>query len=72
MTVRSPAIVKEPNTEAHHDQGRNLTILSRSGATSYRAIAGNQRTEGRTAGEALDALTKQLDEDTTLIIVQSQ
>lgn len=51
-----------------------LPIPSQSGATSYRAIAGDQRTEGRTAGEALDALTHQLDrdEDSTLIIVQSQ
>ncbi|MEO0374151.1 MAG: hypothetical protein AAF329_05875 [Cyanobacteria bacterium P01_A01_bin.17] len=51
-----------------------LPIPSQTGEASYRAIAGDQRTEGRTVGEALDALTRQLDkdEDSTLIIVQSQ
>lgn len=39
----------------------------------YCAIAGDRQSHGKTAGEALDALTAQLaeDEDSTLIIVQS-
>jgi hypothetical protein len=41
--------------------------------TSYRAVAGSVRSHGRTAGEALDALTTQLTERGTsmLVIVQS-
>jgi len=41
-------------------------------ATSYRAIAGKRFSVGRTAGEALDALTSQLEEGEkgTLIVVQ--
>lgn len=40
---------------------------------SYRAITGNKESTGRTAGEALDALTSQLsaDESGTLVIVQN-
>lgn len=39
---------------------------------SYRALAGDKESTGRTAGEALDALTPQLedDESSTLVIVQ--
>jgi hypothetical protein len=40
--------------------------------TNYRAIAGDRQSVGRTAGEALDALTAQLDESEkgTLVVVQ--
>jgi hypothetical protein len=40
--------------------------------TSYRALAGNLESVGRTAGEALDGLMAQLDEQTagTLTVVQ--
>jgi hypothetical protein len=43
------------------------------GSISYRAIAGAHQSTGKTAGEALDALTAQLppDESGTLIIVRS-
>ena len=52
-----------------------ITILPESIApdqTAYRAVAGKKESVGRTAGEALDALTKQLgdDESGTLVIVQ--
>ena len=44
------------------------------GGISYRAIAGDRQSCGKTAGQALDALTAQLleDEAGTLIIVQSR
>ncbi|MEK6410249.1 MAG: hypothetical protein AABN34_25265 [Acidobacteriota bacterium] len=47
-------------------------IVGKDGIT-YRAIAGARQSEGRTAGEALDALTNQLSESetNTLVIVQS-
>jgi len=50
-----------------------LPILTEQGALSYRAIAGEKHAQGKTAGEALDALTAQLsaDEASTLVIVQS-
>ena len=50
-----------------------LPIPAEHGACSYRAIAGERHAQGKTAGEALDALTAQLsaDEASTLIIVQS-
>jgi hypothetical protein len=50
-----------------------ITILPEK-TDSYRAVAGDKESTGRTAGEALDALTSQLeDEETgTLIIVQKQ
>ena len=43
------------------------------GDIAYRAISGEQQTIGKTAGEALDALTKLLpdDETGTLVIVQN-
>lgn len=49
-----------------------LPIPAAPGAFSYRAIAGEKHAQGKTAGEALDALTAQLpaDEASTLIIVQ--
>ena len=37
-----------------------LPMTDDSGNLSYRAIAGNQQTIGKTAGQALDALTTQL------------
>jgi hypothetical protein len=59
-------------------EGNPMTTISifpeHSGAqpTGYRAVAGNRQSVGRTAGEALDALTSQLDEAErgTLVVVQ--
>lgn len=50
-----------------------LPIPTEKGEGSYRAVAGDKRSQGRTAGEALDALTTQLsdEEASTLVIVQS-
>ena len=50
-----------------------LPIPTEQGDLSYHAIAGAKHAEGKTAGEALDALTAQLsaDEASTLVIVQS-
>src|SRR5436309_751190 len=49
-----------------------ITILPEK-ADSYRAVAGDKESTGRTAGEALDALASQLadDEGGTLVIVQN-
>jgi hypothetical protein len=46
-------------------------VIQPTGKT-YRAIAGDHQSVGRTAGEALDALTSQLSEDEagTLLVVQ--
>lgn len=43
-------------------------------ADTYRAVTGDKESTGRTAGEALDALTSQLsdDESGTLVIVQNR
>jgi hypothetical protein len=51
-----------------------LPVPTENGDISYRAVAGDKQTKGKTAGEALDALTAQLteDEDGTLVIVQNQ
>jgi hypothetical protein len=51
-----------------------LPEAAESGQVTYRAIAGGRQSVGKTAGEALDALTSSLkDEDTsTLVIVQHQ
>ena len=48
-----------------------ITILPES--DRYRALSGDKESTGRTAGEALDALTSQLTEDEggTLVIVQT-
>jgi hypothetical protein len=48
-----------------------ITILPEKN-DSYRAVAGDKESTGRTAGEALDALSSQLEEEEsgTLIIVQ--
>jgi hypothetical protein len=43
--------------------------------TTYHAIAGNKQASGKTMGEALDALTLQLEDDdnaATLVVVQKQ
>lgn len=52
-----------------------IAILPESGAgneTIWRAVAGEKESTGRTAGEALDAMTGQLNESeiSTLVIVQ--
>lgn len=50
-----------------------LPVPTEQGAFSYQAVAGNKRSQGATAGEALDALTAQLSEaeSRTMVIVQS-
>lgn len=50
-----------------------ITILPEKN-DSYRAVAGDKESTGRTAGEALDALTSQLEgeESGTLVIVQNR
>lgn len=50
-----------------------LPISDASGEKLYRATAGDKFSVGKTAGQALDALTAQLEEtaDRTLFIVQS-
>jgi hypothetical protein len=50
-----------------------LPVPTEQGDVSYRAVAGGKYSQGKTAGEALDALTTQLsgDETGTLIIVQN-
>jgi hypothetical protein len=50
-----------------------LPIPTQQGDLSYRAIAGEKYAQGKSAGEALDALTAQLsaDESSTLVVVQS-
>ena len=43
--------------------------------TNYHAIAGNKQASGKTIGEAIDALTPQLDtsgSSTTLVVIQQQ
>lgn len=48
-----------------------ITILPEK-SDSYRAVAGNKESTGRTVGEALDALASQLEDEEsgTLVIVQ--
>lgn len=50
-----------------------ITILPET-TNSYRAFTGDKESTGRTAGEALDALASQLDDDEsgTLVIVQNR
>ena len=50
-----------------------LPVPSETGEVSYCAVAGDKHSQGKTAGEALDALTPQLSvaESGTLIIVQN-
>jgi hypothetical protein len=49
-----------------------ITILPEK-TNGYRAVAGDKESTGRTAGEALDALASQLDDEEggTLVIVQN-
>lgn len=51
-----------------------LPVPTEGGGISYRALAEDKQSQGKTAGEALDALTLKLSNDKagTLIIVQSQ
>lgn len=50
-----------------------LPISNVNGEKSYRAIAGDKYSVGKTAGQALDALTAQLDEIefSALLVIQS-
>lgn len=50
-----------------------LPISDANGEKSYRAISGNKSSIGKTAGQALDALTAQLDEieSNALLLIQS-
>jgi hypothetical protein len=50
-----------------------LPVSDANGEKLYRAVAGDKQSTGKTAGEALDALTAQLegDEFSTLLIIQS-
>ncbi len=50
-----------------------LPIYDASGQKSYRAVAGDKYSIGKTAGQALDALTAQLDEGElrALLLLQS-
>ncbi len=50
-----------------------LPISDPNGEKSYRAIAGDKHSVGKTAGQALDALTAQLDEIefSALLVIQS-
>lgn len=50
-----------------------LPISNDIGEKSYRAIAGNKQSVGKTAGQALDALTAQLGETefSALLVIQS-
>ena len=50
-----------------------LPVSDANGEKLYRAVAGDKQSTGKTAGEALDALTAQLESDefSTLLIIQS-
>ncbi|NJP08461.1 MAG: hypothetical protein HC866_02445 [Leptolyngbyaceae cyanobacterium RU_5_1] len=50
-----------------------VPISNASGEKSYRAIASDKQSVGKTAGQALDALTAQLGETefSTLLVIQS-
>jgi hypothetical protein len=50
-----------------------LPVSDVNGERLYRAVAGDKQSTGKTAGEALDALTAQLESDefSTLLIIQS-
>lgn len=49
-----------------------LPVPTAKGHATYQAVAGNRHAQGKTVGEALDALALQLTEDEgSLIIVQS-
>jgi hypothetical protein len=50
-----------------------LPVPTDEGEVAYRAVSGDKRSQGATAGEALNALTAQLSEDAggTLVVVQN-
>jgi hypothetical protein len=50
-----------------------VPISTPNGEKIYRAVAGNKQSTGKTAGQALDALTTQLEaeETSTMLIIQS-
>ena len=50
-----------------------LPVSDANGEKLYRAVAGDKQSTGKTAGEALDALTAQLEDSefSTLLIIQS-
>lgn len=50
-----------------------VSVPSAKGHASYRAIAGRNQSQGKTAGQALDALTRQLsaDESGMMVVVQN-
>src|ERR1044072_677241 len=48
-----------------------ITILPEK-TDSYRAVAGDKESTGRTAGEALDAISSQLEEESSTIIIVQQ
>lgn len=49
-----------------------LPVPAGTGETAYRAISGERQSAGKTAGEALDAMTELLEQDETdtLVVVQ--
>lgn len=49
-----------------------LSVPTASGGVAYHAMAGDKQSHGKTAGEALDVLTAQLQDDEagTIVIVQ--
>ena len=51
-----------------------VPVSTESGGVSYSAVSGDKQTSGKTAGEALDALTAKMnnEEASTLIIIQNQ
>src|SRR5665213_3070891 len=49
-----------------------LPVPSEQGGISYRAVAGQAHSQGRTVGEALDALTMQLPESDSSMFVMVQ
>ena len=50
-----------------------FSVGTNGGDVLYHAVAGDKQSDGRTAGEALDALTAQLplDEAATVVVIQS-
>ncbi len=52
-----------------------VPVTDSASETAYHAVAGNKQASGNTMGEALDALTPQLEDDdnaATLIVMQKQ
>lgn len=72
----APDLITRGGLNADETGRGSLTFISilPEEADSYRAIVGRKESTGRTAGEALDALTSQLadDEGGTLVIVQTR